>query len=256
VPAATDSKKPASVRSDRRSAARLATLIAVPVTVVLLAVAVLAERHGGSGAEPLAPASSAPATAKASKALPSVKVAPPPALSAAQQRACQDLISALPTDLGDLPARPVDSSSPYVAAWGEPAVTLRCGVPRPPSFIATADVQQINGVTWFPERRGANHYRFPIQTNGVYRSIAALLELLEEELGDRDVTVHFGWPTSSWLDRMATGVFVWNLLRLPQLFPCLGFSIAQARGPARGPSAQEVVARAKHDVLSPRPGTG
>jgi len=155
VPAATDSKKPASVRSDRRSAARLATLIAVPVTVVLLAVAVLAERHGGSGAEPLAPASSAPATAKASKALPSVKVAPPPALSAAQQRACQDLISALPTDLGDLPARPVDSSSPYVAAWGEPAVTLRCGVPRPPSFIATADVQQINGVTWFPERRGA-----------------------------------------------------------------------------------------------------
>jgi hypothetical protein len=161
VPAATDSKKPASVRSDRRSAARLATLIAVPVTVVLLAVAVLAERHSGSGAEPLAPASSAPATAKASKAskaskaLPSVEVAPPPALSAAQQRACQDLISALPTDLGDLPARPVDSSSPYVAAWGEPAVTLRCGVPRPPSFIATADVQQINGVTWFPERRGA-----------------------------------------------------------------------------------------------------
>jgi len=155
VPAATDSKKPASVRSDRRSAARLATLIAVPVTVVLLAVAVLAERHSGSGAEPLAPASSAPATAKASKALPSVKVAPPPALSAAQQRACQDLISALPTDLGDLPARPVDSSSPYVAAWGEPAVTLRCGVRRPPSFIATADVQQINGVTWFPERRGA-----------------------------------------------------------------------------------------------------
>jgi len=155
VPAATDSKKPAPVRSDRRSAARLATLVAVPVTVVLLAVAVLAERHGGSGAEPVAPASSAPATAKASKALPSVKVAPPPALSAAQQRACQDLISALPTDLGDLPARPVDSSSPYVAAWGEPAVTLRCGLPRPPSFIATADVQQINGVTWFPERRGA-----------------------------------------------------------------------------------------------------
>jgi len=107
-----------------------------------------------------------------------------------------------------------------------------------------------------PERRGANHYRFPIQTNGVYRSIAALLELLEEELGDRDVTVHFGWPTSSWLDRMATGVFVWNLLRLPQLFPRLGFSITQARGPARGPSAQEVVARAKHDALSPRPGTG
>jgi hypothetical protein len=147
VPPATDQKR----RSERWSAARLATLVAVPVTVVLVAVAVVAERHGGSASEPVGPATSAPATAGA---LPAVKVAAPPALPAAAQRACQELISALPTDLGDLPARPVDSSSPYVAAWGEPAVTLRCGVPRPPSFIATADVQQINGVAWFAERRG------------------------------------------------------------------------------------------------------
>ena len=152
MPAATDSQQPAPARNDRRSAARLATLVAVPVTVALLAIAVVAERHGGSGAEPVAPATGAPATAGA---LPSITLAPPPPLSAAQQRACQELISALPTDLGDLPARAVDSPSPYVAAWGEPAVTLRCGVPRPPSFIATADVQQINGVTWFAERRGS-----------------------------------------------------------------------------------------------------
>jgi hypothetical protein len=151
VPAATDSQKPAPARDDRRSAARLATLVAVPVTHVLLAVAVVATRHAGSGAEPVAPATSAPASAAA---LPSIKVAPPPPLSAGQQQACQELISALPTDLGDLPARPVDSPSPYVAAWGEPAVTLRCGVARPPSFVATADVQQINGVSWFAERRG------------------------------------------------------------------------------------------------------
>jgi len=151
VPAATDSQKPAPARDDRRSAARLATLVAVPVTLVLLAVAVVAARHAGSGAEPVAPATSAPASAAA---LPSIKVAPPPPLSAGQQQACQELISALPTDLGDLPARPVDSPSPYVAAWGEPAVTLRCGVARPPSFVATADVQQINGVSWFAERRG------------------------------------------------------------------------------------------------------
>jgi hypothetical protein len=148
VPTATEQRQ----RSDRRSAARLATLVAVPVTVVLVAVAVVAERQGGgSGAEPLAPSASAPTTGRT---LPPVAVPPPPALSAAAQRACQELISALPTDLGDLPARPVESSSPYVAAWGEPAVTLRCGVARPPSFIATADVQQINGVTWFAERRG------------------------------------------------------------------------------------------------------
>ena len=152
MPAATDSQKPAPARGDRRSAARLATLVAAPVTLVLLAVAVVAGLRAGSGAEPVAPATSAPASAAA---LPSIKVAPPPTLSAGQQQACQELISALPTDLGDLPARPVDSPSPYVAAWGEPAVTLRCGVARPPSFVATADVQQINGVSWFAERRGS-----------------------------------------------------------------------------------------------------
>ena len=149
---ATDSQRPAPARDDRRSAARLATLVAVPVTLVLLAVVVLASRQAGSGAEPVAPAGR---SATSAAALPSITVAAPPPLTAGQQRACQELISALPTDLGDLPARPVDSPSPYVAAWGEPAVTLRCGVPRPPSFIATADVQQINGVSWFPERRGS-----------------------------------------------------------------------------------------------------
>ena len=152
MPTATDPTQ----RSDRRSAARLATLVAVPVTVLLVAVVVVAERRGGSGAEPVAPTTGAPTTSApaAAAALPAVKVAPPPPLPAAAARSCQELVSALPTDLGDLPARPVDSSSPYVAAWGEPAVTLRCGVPRPPSFIATADVQQINGVAWFAERRG------------------------------------------------------------------------------------------------------
>jgi Protein of unknown function (DUF3515) len=151
VPTATD-PEPAPARSDRRSAARLATLVALPLTLllVLLAVRLGGGGSGGSDAAPVAPTR----TPGTEAALPPVRVAAPPALTAAAQRACQDLVSALPTDLGDLPARPVDSPSPYVAAWGEPAVTLRCGVRRPPSFIATADVQQINGVTWFPEKRG------------------------------------------------------------------------------------------------------
>jgi Amino acid permease len=79
-----------------------------------------------------------------------------------------------------------------------------------------------------PEKLAPNHYRFPIQGGSVYRSITAILALLEEELGGRDVTVHFGWPTSSWLDRMATGVFVANLMRLPQRFPRLRFLIEHA----------------------------
>ncbi|HZB48681.1 MAG TPA: DUF3515 domain-containing protein, partial [Mycobacteriales bacterium] len=99
------------------------------------------------------PAPEASPTAPA--ALPAVRVAPPPEPSAAGQRACRELISALPTTLGDRPARPVDSPSPYVVAWGEPPVVLRCGVPRPPGFLATAETLVISGVTWFAERRGS-----------------------------------------------------------------------------------------------------
>ncbi|MFI5330262.1 MAG: hypothetical protein ACHQ2F_04395 [Desulfobaccales bacterium] len=35
--------------------------------------------------------------------------------------------------------------------------------------------------------------------------------------------MHIGWPTSSWLDRLATGVMFLNLERLPRLFPSFGF---------------------------------
>ena len=70
-----------------------------------------------------------------------------------------------------------------------------------------------------PDRLAENHYRFSIQGGSVYASILGILELLEEELDGRDVTVHFGWPTSSWLDRMATGVFVAALMRLPRALP-------------------------------------
>lgn len=133
---------------ERRRAALLATAVALPVTVVLVLLVVLA----GRGADPVDAPLSSPAPTAA--ALPPVTVAAPPALSAAAQRSCQELLAAVPTELGDLPARPVDSSSPYVVAWGEPPVTLRCGVARPPTFLATAEVQEINGVTWFAERRG------------------------------------------------------------------------------------------------------
>ncbi|HSQ00049.1 MAG TPA: APC family permease [Candidatus Dormibacteraeota bacterium] len=76
-----------------------------------------------------------------------------------------------------------------------------------------------------PERLGAAHFRFPIQPGGVFRSMSAILDLLEEEYGGRDIHIHLGWPLSSWLDRLATGVFVANLMRLPTLYPRLRFTI-------------------------------
>ncbi|HJQ74639.1 MAG TPA: amino acid permease [Gaiellaceae bacterium] len=95
-----------------------------------------------------------------------------------------------------------------------------------------------------PEKIAPNHYRFPIQSGSVYRSIAALLALLREELEGRDVQVHFGWPTSSWLDRLAVGVFVANLMRLPKQFPELNFSIDHQARPAPRAAAASSAGRA------------
>jgi hypothetical protein len=112
-----------------------------------------------------------------------------------------------------------------------------------PAAPGTAFVTLFSPRQEIPARHGPNHYRFAVQPGGVYRSITALLALLAEELDGRDVTVYFGWPTSSWLDRMATGVFVWNLLRLPRLFPTLRFVIAYAAPDGRTDAAEAAVER-------------
>jgi hypothetical protein len=60
----------------------------------------------------------------------------------------------------------------------------------------------------------------------------AILRVVEYEMGDRRIVVHFGWPMSSWLDRMSIGVMVYNLMKLPRLFPEFDFDIHYARGAA------------------------
>ena len=61
--------------------------------------------------------------------------------------------------------------------------------------------------------------------------MVSLLKVVEYELPDRRVVVHFGWPLSSWLDRLAVGVMVFNLMRLPRMFPQFEFDIQYFRRP-------------------------
>ena len=76
-----------------------------------------------------------------------------------------------------------------------------------------------------PSRKAPNHFRFPLQGISLYQRIVALLRVVEYEMPHRDITVRIGWPMSSWLDRMSIGVMVFNLMRLPRLFPGLSFVI-------------------------------
>ena len=74
-----------------------------------------------------------------------------------------------------------------------------------------------------PAKLAANHFRFPLVKLSLYHRLVALLRVVEYELGDRQITVHLGWPMSSWLDRMAIGVMIFNMMRLPRLFPNFRF---------------------------------
>lgn len=95
------------------------------------------------------PAPSPPSTQPASSgALGPVDVVPPPA-SAAADRSCPAVISRLPVTLAGQRSRPARSSSRYVAAWGEPPLVLRCGMPRPAGFVRASALTVVNGVQWY-----------------------------------------------------------------------------------------------------------
>ncbi len=81
-----------------------------------------------------------------------------------------------------------------------------------------------------PFRMGPNHFRLPLFRAGIYQPILALLKVLEHEMQGRSVTVYFGWPMSSWLDRLSMGVMVFNLMKLPKMFPRFGFVIRYPKG--------------------------
>jgi hypothetical protein len=61
---------------------------------------------------------------------------------------CTTVMSALPDDLSGLHKRSLVDPAPGVAAWGEPAVVLRCGIPDPEELTCSSALDQINGVAW------------------------------------------------------------------------------------------------------------
>jgi hypothetical protein len=76
-----------------------------------------------------------------------------------------------------------------------------------------------------PHRLAPNHYRFAMSGQTLFDSITELLFVLKYELPHKRITLHFGWPLSSWLDRLSTGVMVFSIMRLPKMFPEFHFAI-------------------------------
>jgi hypothetical protein len=133
----------------RRGAARTATLVAAPVAL-LIALVSLWVFGGFSVFSHPAPAPSASPTPQAS----SLVSLPAPALAEDVVGVCRQVVAALPETVLGSHRRPV-SGPEQNAAYGDPPVTLACGVSA--AVVAPTDVvTQISGVCWIAKPGTAN----------------------------------------------------------------------------------------------------
>ncbi len=77
--------------------------------------------------------------------------APDPTGVAAGQ--CKDLIAHLPQRVAGEEPHPVSPTQALAAAWGDPAIVLRCGVDKPGSLQPASSCFVVNGVGWFAADR-------------------------------------------------------------------------------------------------------
>jgi len=101
-------------------------------------------------------------------------------------------------------------------------------------------------ITFYSARKGVPpklapfDFRFPMGRLGLYHHIVSLLKLIEYEMPHQQITVHFGWPMSSWLDRLSIGVMVYYLIRLPRLFHQFNFTIDYQGSNSVGPKEKNL----------------
>ncbi|MEU7927754.1 DUF3515 family protein [Micromonospora sp. NPDC049801] len=126
-----------------RGAALLATVIALPVTLL---VAVLAFAKLAPETPTAAPSPSA-STTRAQSSAPVEMAAP--ALAERPATVCRALLSQLPQTIRDLTQRPVTAGPEQNAAYGDPALTVACGGAEP-TIPATDEVWVVNRVCWHP----------------------------------------------------------------------------------------------------------
>ncbi|MFY1633356.1 DUF3515 domain-containing protein [Solwaraspora sp. WMMB335] len=131
-----------------RQAAIWATVVALPLTLIVALTAF--SRLAGSGGQPEPGAGADPSAGVSASAAP-VPTTPvqmaAPALDERAEIVCRALVSQLPGTLRDLRRRPVTDGAEQNGAYGEPPITVGCGVP-PAQFEPTDLVYPLDGVCW------------------------------------------------------------------------------------------------------------
>ncbi|WP_433533408.1 DUF3515 family protein [Micromonospora sp. CA-263727] len=129
-----------------RSAALIATAVALPVALLAGALAVANLAPGTPAAAP----DPSPTTAQPQSTAPVEMAAP--ALAERPAIVCRALLSQLPASIRDLPQRPVTAGPEQNAAYGDPAVTVACGGDEP-EVQPTDHVTVVNSVCWHATER-------------------------------------------------------------------------------------------------------
>lgn len=77
-----------------------------------------------------------------------------------------------------------------------------------------------------PESLHVNQFWIAIERRlNLFEMITAVLKTIEYEIphNEKDIHLHFGWPLSSWLDRLSIGIMIHNIIKLPRIFPNFQF---------------------------------
>jgi hypothetical protein len=154
-----EAQPPAPDRTTR-SAALWATVIAVPVAVVvglLIFTRIVPETRTAAPAPSATPSAVVPATP--------VQMAAPK-LAARPAEVCLAVTSQLPNAVRDLPARKVSAGPEQNAAYGEPPLTVACGVAQPVMCTSLeqtgsgcvpmdTELMTMNRVCWYADAQAA-----------------------------------------------------------------------------------------------------
>jgi hypothetical protein len=103
-----------------------------------------------------------------------------PDLDGEAASSCQALLDALPATVDGAERRDVVPPGAPAAAWGDPAIVLRCGVPMPEEFDEFAACQETEGVGWFIPEEQLTGNRGQITMTTIGRAVNVEVHLPED----------------------------------------------------------------------------
>lgn len=119
---------------------------------------------------------------------------------------CAALRKALPSTVDGANRRSVEPSDAPAAAWGDPAIVLRCGVSMPKAFTRFATCQEADGVGWFIPDEKITGRPEPVTMTTIGRAVNVEVSLPEEH-----------WPPAAAMVNLAPAI----KKTVPETRPCV-----------------------------------